>query len=142
VRVLLVRHGRAGDRRARTGDDRQRPLDGKGRRQAEALAGSLAGLGTDRLVSSPYVRCIQTLEPAALLLGRSIETRLELAEGAPGDGVLRMLGELEGSVPVLCTHGDVIDALLPGRGCKKGAVWIVEVESGEVLPERYLPPPA
>jgi hypothetical protein len=51
-----------------------------------------------------------------------------------------LLGELKGSVPALCTHGDVIEALLPGLGCKKGAVWVVDVEGGDVRPERYLPP--
>ena len=34
--VLLVRHARAGDRSEWEGDDRLRPLDKKGRRQAKA----------------------------------------------------------------------------------------------------------
>jgi 8-oxo-(d)GTP phosphatase len=141
VRALLVRHTRAGERDEWTGDDRLRPLDKKGRRQAEALAGTLAELGATRLLSSPYVRCVQTLEPAAERLGLPIEERDELAEGASADEVKALLHELGGSVPALSTHGDVIESLLgPQQKCKKGAVWVLAMSGGDVRAERYLPP--
>lgn len=141
MRALLVRHARAGDRARWTKDDRLRPLDKKGRRQAESLAETLAGLGATRLLSSPYARCVQTLEPAAVRLRLEIEARDELAEGASREEAARLLAELEGDVPALSTHGDVIEALLgPQRKCKKGAVWVLEVSSGDVRVERYLPP--
>ena len=38
MRVLLVRHARAGDRGEWVGDDAHRPLDAKGRKQAKRLA--------------------------------------------------------------------------------------------------------
>lgn len=124
-----------------TGDDRLRPLNRKGRRRAEALADTLAGLHATRLLSSPYVRCIQTLEPAAARLGLELEERAELAEGATAGEVVSLLAELEGAVPALCTHRDVIEALLgPQRACKKSAVWVLEVCGGDVRAERYLPP--
>ncbi len=141
TRVLVVRHAVAVERDDWDGDDRLRPLDEKGRRQADALAGTLAELGADGLYSSPAIRCIATFEPAAALLGLSIETRSELFEGAKSDDVLSLLDELTVSTPALSTHGDVVDALVPGEPCKKGAIWVVEVEDGGVRPERYLPPP-
>jgi 8-oxo-(d)GTP phosphatase len=141
VRALLVRHARAGRRNEWTEDDRLRPLDKKGRRQAKALAGTLSELEAGRLLSSPYVRCVQTLEPAAERLGLPIEERDELAEGASAGGVIALLEELGSAVPALSTHGDVIEALLgAGRPCKKGAVWVLDVRDGRVRPERYLPP--
>jgi 8-oxo-dGTP diphosphatase len=141
VRALLVRHASAGERAEWTGDDRLRPLDKKGLRQAQALAGTLAELGATRLLSSPYVRCVQTLEPAAVRLGLPVEERDELAEGASADEVKALLRELDGSVPALSTHGDVIENLLgPQRKCKKGAVWVLEVSGEDVRAERYLPP--
>jgi len=141
VRALLVRHASAGERDEWTDDDRLRPLDKKGRRQAKALAGTLEELGATRLLSSPYVRCVQTLEPAAARLGLAIEERDELAEGASADEVKALLGELGGSVPAISTHGDVIENLLgPQRKCKKGAVWVLEASGGDVRSERYLPP--
>jgi broad specificity phosphatase PhoE len=139
MRVLLVRHARAGDRLDWEGDDRLRPLDKKGRRQAKAIAKALAKLGARRLFSSPYLRCTQTLEPAAEKLGLAVETRDELAEGSTGADALRLIHELTETAS-LSTHGDVLEALLPGRRCQKGSIWVVDVVDGEVRPERYLPP--
>jgi hypothetical protein len=52
-----------------------------------------------------------------------------------------LLDELTGSVPALSTHGDVIGELVGwGRECRKGSVWILEADAGEVRPETYLPP--
>jgi 8-oxo-(d)GTP phosphatase len=142
MRVLVVRHASAGDRDDWDGDDRMRPLDGTGRAQAEALASTLVELGTQALYSSPALRCVQSLEPAAALIGLSIETRTELDEGARRQDVLELLEGVVAPVPALCTHGDVIEELLPDEQCRKGALWIVEWEDGEVRAERYLPPPA
>ena len=133
--VLLVRHARAGERDEWDGDDRLRPLDERGLRQAAALASVLEKLGATRLVSSPYARCIETLEPAASRLGLRIEARVELAEGATPAEVRAVASP----GAALCTHGDVIDALLPGRRAKKGSVWVLD---DDLRPERYLPPPA
>jgi 8-oxo-dGTP diphosphatase len=139
MRALVVRHARAGDREEWRGDDRLRPLDQRGRRQAEALATTLAELGAHRLLSSPYIRCVQTLEPAAGRLALPIEERDELAEGSSAGEVLALLDELGEPLAALSTHGDVIDAVV-GRPCRKGAVWVVEVRGRRVRPERYLPP--
>jgi phosphohistidine phosphatase SixA len=69
-----------------------------------------------RVVSSPYLRCVQTVEPLADFLGVPVEHDVRLAEGA-GDAGLELLSE-QGMVA--CTHGDVVEELL-GRGLKKGA---------------------
>ena len=74
------------------------------------------------LVSSPYDRCVQTLEPLARRLGLPIEPRDELAEGEPGPAALALVRGLAGAMPVLSTHGDVV-ALLCGDDAprKKGS---------------------
>jgi phosphohistidine phosphatase SixA len=141
VQALLVRHARAGDRDEWTGDDGLRPLDGKGRKQAKRLAKTLARLGATRLVSSPALRCVQTFEPAAERLGLRIEQRDELAEGRGSEDVLSLLDDLAGSVPALSTHGDVIAEIVGWDApCKKGAIWILEVDGREIRPETYVPP--
>ena len=61
--LLVIRHGRAGDSSEWEGDDRLRPLDKRGRRQAGALVESLAPFAIARILSSPYDRCVQTVEP-------------------------------------------------------------------------------
>jgi 8-oxo-(d)GTP phosphatase len=142
MRVLVLRHATAGDRDDWDGDDRLRPLDEQGRAQADALASTLAELGTQALYSSPALRCVQSLEPVAALLGLSIETRAELDESGRRQDVLELLEGVAAPVPTLCTHGEVTEELLPGRECEKGAIWVLDVDDGAVREERYLPPPA
>jgi 8-oxo-dGTP diphosphatase len=151
--LYLVRHARAGDRSSWNGDDRHRPLSKRGRRQAKRLVALLGGHSVDRLLTSPYVRCIQTLEPIAKNRGLKIEERAELEENIPVDGALELVKKLAGSGAMFCSHGDIIPALIdrlqqegmevsaPGA-TKKGSVWIVRSEGGRLVQATYLPPPA
>lgn len=123
---VLVRHASAGDRHDWRGDDRLRPLDARGRRQAAELAELLGSFGVRRIVSSPYVRCVETVEPLAAALGLAVELDDRLAEGA-GRAALELLAE---NGAVCCTHGDVVEELL-GNGLKKGAA--VVLRDGEVV---------
>jgi 8-oxo-dGTP diphosphatase len=123
-RLILVRHARAGKRAVWEGDDRLRPLDERGRRQAEGLVESLAHHEIERILSSPYIRCMQTVEPLAARRHVRIEERAELAEGASRGEALALLAELERTAAVLCTHGDVIEGLL-GEEMKKGEVRVL-----------------
>ncbi len=118
---ILVRHASAGDRDEWDGDDRLRPLDDRGRRQAEKLVELLRPFDVRRVVSSPYVRCVETVEPLGAALGLSVESEERLAEGA-GRAALELLQE-DGTV--CCTHGDVVDDVL-GHGLKKGACAVLE----------------
>ena len=62
--LYLLRHAKAGDRDDWTEDDLRRPLTKKGRRQSEALVEQFRDLRIDRVLSSPYDRCVQTRAPA------------------------------------------------------------------------------
>ena len=134
--LLLIRHASAGDADEWQGDDRLRSLDAKGRRQAEALVPLLAEFDLDRIVSSPYLRCVQTVEPLAR--ARELEIELDDALGADHlDDVPSVLERLRGQDAAVCTHGDL--PWLGNRPFKKGSVWVLD-EAGE--PARYLPPPS
>jgi len=137
VSVLLLRHARAGERAAWTGDDRLRPLDERGLRQALALR-ELAQRAIGRIVSSPYRRCVETVEPLAEALGIPIELDDRLAEGASTQLALALLGELDGGLA--CTHGDVIEAVL-GYGLRKGAVAVTDVGPDGAVVLEALPAP-
>lgn len=139
--LLLVRHATAGRRRGWKGDDRLRPLDSRGHRQAEGLVEQLLPLGPERVLSSPYLRCTQTVQPLAHALGVPVEESEDLAEGAGRERAPALLRRLDGTTAVLCTHGDVIEDLL-GNDSKKGSTWAVAVEGGRLRRLEYLPPPA
>ena len=132
----MIRHARAGDRRAWEGDDRVRPVDERGRLQSAALVGALAEYRIERIVSSPYLRCVQTVEPLAAALGLEIELDEQLGVTRL-DEVGEVLERLRGEQVAVCTHGDL--PWLGERKFKKGATWIVD---DELVPERYLEPPA
>jgi phosphohistidine phosphatase SixA len=109
---ILVRHAHAGDKRQWRGEDSNRPLSERGRQQAEGLAHNLSALSTPRLISSPYVRCQQTLRPLAGRSYRTIETNRVLAPDARAADLDRFLRDQDLEGAVLCTHGETLAALI------------------------------
>ena len=71
LQLYLLRHADAGDPMAWSGDDADRPLSSKGKRQAKRLGSLLAEIGwkPDLILTSPKVRAAQT----AKIVGRAIE---------------------------------------------------------------------
>jgi 8-oxo-dGTP diphosphatase len=132
VTSVLLRHAAAGDREEWDGDDFHRPLTAKGRRQAAEYVELFDEFRIRRVLSSPYVRCMETVRPLAVALELPVEPDERLAEGA-GASAVELLRE-DGIV--CCTHGDVIEELV-GRFLKKGA--FVIVSDGEVV--REIPAP-
>jgi phosphohistidine phosphatase SixA len=133
--ILLLRHAWAGDSEKWEGDDRVRPVDERGRKQSEGLVDALAGFAIDRIVSSPYVRCTQTVEPLAEARGLEIELDDRLGADQLED-VPDVLEELAGQNAVVCTHGEL--PWLGGRKFKKGSTWVLD---RELQPRRYIKAP-
>ena len=105
-----------------------------------ALIDQLAPYRIERVVSSPYLRCIQTVLPLAVAARTAATLDDRLAEGAADRGVRELLGELAGASVAICTHGDVMLALV-GRDAeaRKGSTWLLDGDTLEPL--EYLPPP-
>jgi 8-oxo-dGTP diphosphatase len=152
--LFLVRHAKAGERRHDAGDDKPRPLTGNGWEQATGLVQPLVAAGASGpLLSSPYVRCMQTLQPLADKLGCVVQSDKRLSEGKRTAPVIDMLSELPDGA-VLCSHGDMIPdvmAALQRRGCtftnepnwKKASVWaLTRGDDGQIVNAESWPPPA
>lgn len=151
--ILLLRHAKAGSRQKWTGPDHLRPLTDKGWRQAEGISELYSAFRVTRILSSPYLRCTQSVEPLARRLGIDVEERAGLAEGTGSRPTLALLGELAGTTTVLCTHGDVmldvLDALEESTGITlpaeypvaKGCTWVLEGRGFPFEEAAYLPPP-
>ena len=140
MKLLLVRHASAGERDEWRGDDDLRPLDERGHRQAEGLVELLRPYAPEKIVSSPSLRCRETVEPLARALDLDVEDRQELAEGSSLQEVLDLAALLSEEVAAFCTHGDVVEEVV-GRESKKGSTWVLEVD-GEMLELReHLPAP-
>jgi broad specificity phosphatase PhoE len=126
-------------------------LSKPGRRQADAIAAMLVEAGVVRLFSSPYVRCAQTLRPAAKRLGLEVELTNALAEGAGLRDALRLVSQHLDENIALCSHGDVLGDLLDhyaeqglaldSNRVEKASIWVLHVHDADVRKAIYLPPP-
>jgi len=150
--AYVVRHAKAGDRAEWSGDDRMRPLTKSGRHQADALADMLEGEPIDKILSSGYLRCVQTVEPLGIRRKLPVEPVKELEEGAGGESVLRLMQRFRGRNVVFCTHGDVVEELLEGliaqgllqrarASMEKGSTWVLDEKDGKITGARYLAAP-
>ena len=151
--IYLVRHAKAGHRERWTDDDELSPLTEKGVQQAEALVELFDGLQFTRLLSSRYVRCVQTFEPLADARSLAIEEADALAEGASRAESVELLLEAAGDGAVaLSTHGDIIMNILDELAAhgvrlegpvllEKGSTWILDVADRSFTAGRYVPPP-
>ncbi len=147
--VLIVRHGTAGSKSRFSGDDKVRPLDKKGRAQAEALVAQLATFGPTDIFSADRVRCHQTVEPLAEELGVTINNEPALTEESYADNpkrARRRVLQIADShrTPVICTQGKVIpdliawwcerDGVRPDKSRnRKGSTWVLSLANGRVI---------
>jgi 8-oxo-dGTP diphosphatase len=140
--VYLVRHAKAGERRVWDRADEERPLSKTGWKQARAVADRLESKHTTRLVSSAYVRCVQTLEPLGEISSTEVEVDERLSEGGDFEPVLELLNEVPDGA-VLCSHGDIIPAVIEAlrrRGMelqaepdwRKGTIWVLKRKNSKV----------
>jgi 8-oxo-dGTP diphosphatase len=150
--TYLVRHAKAGDRSQWDGPDDLRPLSKTGRRQAGGLVKQLDGEPVEHVVTSPYVRCRQTVEPLAERRRLAVDLADELIEGALVGDALRLIDKFAYTHAVLCTHGDVLGNVLENlerRGVplgnikklEKGCTWVLEFDDGEIVSGHYVPAP-
>ncbi len=146
--IYLVRHAHARSREGWEGIDSERPLTKRGVEQSRRVATYLAELEDrppSRLLSSPAVRCLQTVQPLAGATNLEVVPADWLDEGSDATHALEELRALAarldppsgvGGPIAACTHGDVIWGLLedlhrsgvelgPQPGAPKGGVWIL-----------------
>ena len=115
--LVIVRHAHACPRSTWAEADPLRPLDARGRERAEALVPILTSYGVTRVVTSPAVRCLDTVLPYAVAAelkirlkpGLSEESFAERPDHAPRH-LTRLLAR--GSATVVSTHGPVLPRLL------------------------------
>ena len=136
VTLYIVRHAKAGKRSEWDGPDALRPLSDKGWEQSHAIAETLIDLKPSALISSPAVRCMQTLEPLSKLTKIKIVTDQRLFENGDVAKMIELLEDAQDST-VISSHGDMIPEaikLLQRRGMeikskpdwRKASIWVVE----------------
>jgi len=153
MRIAVVRHGHAEPKQSWTGNDVDRPLIARGRRQAETLARNLAKQKPTRIVSSPSLRCLQTVQPLGRKRGRDVEVLSWLAPDAgpmAREGIVGLARtEPSSAFVVVCTHREVLLDVLPyleetfqvKLGHRppgaKGGVWLLEFRKRRLVRVTY-----
>lgn len=155
--VLIVRHGTAGSRSRYRGDDRKRPLDKRGRAQAESLVGQLLAFGAEELFAADRVRCHQTLGPLAEELGAVITDEPDLSEEAYAHdrkAARQRILEIAATsnTPVICSQGKVIpdfiawwcdrEGVRPDKSRnRKGSTWVMSLSEGRLVAADHISSP-
>jgi 8-oxo-(d)GTP phosphatase len=155
--VLVVRHAYAGSKSRYKGDDRKRPLDKRGRAQAESLVGQLIAFGAHELFAADRVRCAQTLDPLAEELGVTVRTETALTAEAYADdrkAARHRVLEIAATAthPVICTQGEVIpdliawwcerDGIRPDKSRnRKGSTWVLSLVDGRLVAADHISSP-
>jgi phosphohistidine phosphatase SixA/8-oxo-dGTP pyrophosphatase MutT (NUDIX family) len=146
--VVLVRHAKAGKRSEWPGDDRLRPLDKAGRRQARGLAGFLRAFAPSRVVSADRARCEQTVEPFAQAAGLDVELDPAFADEAyiddPPATVAKVLDLAKSaSAVVICSQGTAVPGLVSRLAdvedvsARKGSAWVLCFADGAATADYY-----
>lgn len=115
--LIILRHAAAISRTDFDGEDRLRPLQGKGRSQARSLVSLLGAYGTSVVRSSDAVRCLETVRPYARSRKATVEQEPIFSETgfeqSPQAAVERLDMILANRRPtVLCTHRPLLPTLL------------------------------
>jgi phosphohistidine phosphatase len=137
MNLYFLRHGLAADRETWEEEDALRPLTGEGRDRIEKLAGFIANqnLSLDRIVSSPYLRALQTAEIVAK--ANNLMDQLVQDERLAYDFNAKAIGRILADNPELKnimfvghepTFSMTIGELTGGRVvCKKGSLARVHI---------------
>ena len=113
VPLLVVRHAASRPRGSWAHADADRPLSSVGRRQAQELVPLLACWSPERVLTSPWRRCLETVAPFAESMSLPVITKDSLSEVGAGrspKGARRQMQRLldRGQPAVLCTHKPVL----------------------------------
>jgi broad specificity phosphatase PhoE len=149
--IYLLRHAHAGNKKNWEGPDDQRPLSAAGLREAAGLVVRLAALPVGTVLSSPALRCLQTVVPLAEQRGLPVgqDGRLHVDAEVEQAAALLLSPGLHDAV--LCTHGELIGELLgwlrdggapiaEDAEWPKGSTWVLRPDGGRVAEATYLPP--
>ncbi|MDQ2914527.1 MAG: histidine phosphatase family protein [Chloroflexota bacterium] len=142
-RIYFIRHAAALAREVWHHADRGRPLNEHGYHQADELGRMLRAARIERVVSSPALRCIDTVWPLAKMLRLPITKDDALFEGASARAALALIRRTRARRAALCTHGDVMERVLGelvrsgvhlegGVRLAKGAYWVFDLDDDGV----------
>ncbi len=119
--VIVLRHAKATPRtdwhQGKVVDDGNRPLLPEGKKQAKEIIPLLRAFGPKRIISSPWVRCFNTVQPYAKKFNLPIIERSQLSELGNKKGPKRTRNVIndvveESKAAVVCSHRPALPSIL------------------------------
>jgi 8-oxo-(d)GTP phosphatase len=115
--IIALRHGKATPAENWDGPDSTRPLLQRGIDQSLSVALGIAAYRPAKLISSPAVRCMQTIAPTARVTGLPVTEKVEISQDAyrsDAAAVTKVIAKRlrKGRTTVLCSHGPVLPQLI------------------------------
>jgi 8-oxo-dGTP diphosphatase len=115
--AIVVRHAKAKPRSAWSRAEGDRPLAATGKRQALAVTRLLRAWSPERVLTSPWLRCLSTVVPYARKAGVPVRERPQLTEAShkrhPKKAAAVAETMFDKDTPVaLCTHRPVLPTVL------------------------------
>jgi phosphohistidine phosphatase SixA len=145
---VLVRHADAGLRSEWRGSDEWRGLTDAGHGQARAIVRMIEDLRVERILSSPSLRCRQTVVPLALARALDVEPCWQLGACVPAEELIGLLADPGTTSAVVCTHRETLQLLFEhladtyqvlaeaGEPMEKGAAWVLRGTVGDAQAPR------
>ncbi len=135
MRLVVMRHAEAGDPDpARWPDDRDRPLTEQGRREHAQVAAALrrAGLGFDRILTSPLARARETADITARAYGGTpaLEETELLGDRAEPARIVAALSRVENGSLVCVGHEPTLSRLVAVLISRDGSARVEMRKSG------------
>jgi broad specificity phosphatase PhoE len=118
LNLLLTRHGNAAPDDVILGGRLDLPLTGKGRAEAQALAGRLTGIRIDRVIASPMLRALETARIVAGGRPVEVDERLRELEYGRWEGLTH--AEIQSRDPELRARWDADPAAIRAPGGESG----------------------
>lgn len=115
--IIALRHGKAVNPFNWDGPDASRTLTSKGEKQARLVAPGIAAFGPRKVFTSDAVRCVQTAEPLAQLLGVTPKATGGISQASRGDLRAEVERRIRKAVrkcrgTVLCSHAPIIPEIV------------------------------
>lgn len=136
--LIILRHAKATAREDWTGEEAKRPLLPEGKTQAKRLVPLLAAYSPKRLVTSPWKRCHDTIEPYGKFSKKIVVERRHLTElgnkRRPKQTlsiVMDLLGDSRSAL--ICSHRPALPSILDPLAKKADRLMRAEIEAAAAL---------
>lgn len=119
--IIVLRHAKATPRsdwhEGKAVDDGNRPLLPEGKKQAKEIVPLLRAFGPKRVITSPWVRCFNTVQPYANKYRLPVIERSQLSELGNKKGPRRTKNVIkdvidEGKSAIVCSHRPALPTIL------------------------------